>query len=423
MDPLLEHHFYNIANGKALENDDGTLSTVRGRIEEINGVQTLIPSIWDGKEVDRQTAIDNAINSGVNWQKAYGDSAVKTLQEIEQEIKTFEDDDGRKLMSDQWTPEEAQEKLDEYYDYLQNDDEDKMSFRDLAKTGVALGLSTATRAGLIESPFPYLNYLKENFNTGGFITKDDGMKGRSEEDKEIADNKEQVDIAEADRDEDGFVSPAEREVQLALQKNELVDEDEMNLYHGGMPCGSEDYEEEAGVMSYDEVSGNPIPLGSTAENVRDDIDANLSSGEYVLPAHVVKYHGLKHIMEMQSEAEMGLMAMHMDGLIQHVEEEITECPMCEGKGCDHCKNTGYHSGKPDSEGTEEAEVQASDDTEQEEAEEEVEASDEIPSEQMDVEVATVKVDDHLNDDEDMEISPVSKPLPAFVKKQKYAFVV
>jgi len=401
MDPLLEHHFYNIANGKAVKNDDGTLSTVGGRIEEINGVQTLIPSIWDGKQVDRQTAIDNAINSGVNWQKAYGDNAVETLQKIEQEIKTFEDNDGRKLMSDDWTPAEAQEKLDEYYDYLENPKEDKTSFRDMAKTGLAFGLSTAQRAGLIDSPFPYLNYFRENFSTGGFITKDDGMKGRSEEDKEIADNKEQVDIAEADRNADGYVSPAEREVQLALQNNELVDEDEMNLYHGGMPCGCDDCQEEAGMMSYDEVSGNPIPLGSTAENVRDDIDANLSSGEYVLPAHVVKYHGLKHIMEMQSEAEMGLMAMHMDGLIQYVEDE----------------------GEPHSEDIEDTEVQASDDPEQEEAEAEAEASEEIPSEEMDVEVATVKVDDHLDDDEDMEISPMSKPLPAFVKKQKYAFAV
>ena len=254
------------------------------------------------------------------------------------------------------------------------------------------------------------NPTKQEFETywynqrlyeGGFITKDDGMKGRSEEDKEIADNKEQVDIAEADRNADGYVSPAEREVQLALQKNELVDEDEMNLYHGGMPCGCDDCQEEAGMMSYDEVSGNPIPLGSTAENVRDDIDANLSSGEYVLPAHVVKYHGLKHIMEMQSEAEMGLMAMHMDGLIQYVEDE----------------------GEPHSEDLEDTEVQASDDPEQEEAEAEAEASEEIPSEEMDVEVDTVVVDDHLDDDGDMEVSPVSKPLPAFVKKQKYAFAV
>ena len=399
MDPLVQHHFYNIANGKAVQNDDGSLSTVKGIIVNIDGREMLIPTIWDGQEVSTEVAIKNAKNSGVNWQKGFGDNAVQQLEEIEQEIKTFKDEDGRLLMSDEWTPEEAQEKLDEYENF-KNPDE-TMSFRDMAKTGLAFGLSTAQRAGLIDSPFPYLNYFRENFSTGGFITKDDGMKGRSEEDKEIADNKEQVDIAEADRNADGYVSPAEREVQLALQKNELVDEDEMNLYHGGMPCGCDDCQEEAGMMSYDEVSGNPIPLGSTAENVRDDIDANLSSGEYVLPAHVVKYHGLKHIMEMQSEAEMGLMAMHMDGLIQYVEDE----------------------GEPHSEDLEDTEVQASDDPEQEEAEAEAEASEEIPSEEMDVEVATVMVDDHLDDDEDMEISPVSKPLPAFVKKKKYAFAV
>lgn len=399
MDPLVQHHFYNIANGKAVQNDDGSLSTVKGIIVNIDGREMLIPTIWDGQEVSTEVAIENAKNSGVNWQKGFGDNAVQQLEEIEKEIKTFKDEDGRLLMSDDWTPEEAQEKLDEYENF-KNPDE-TMSFRDMAKTGLAFGLSTAQRAGLIDSPFPYLNYFRENFSTGGFITKDDGMKGRSEEDKEIADNKEQVDIAEADRNADGYVSPAEREVQLALQNNELVDEDEMNLYHGGMPCGCDDCQEEAGMMSYDEVSGNPIPLGSTAENVRDDIDANLSSGEYVLPAHVVKYHGLKHIMEMQSEAEMGLMAMHMDGLIQYVEDE----------------------GEPHSEDLEDTEVQASDDPEQEEAEAEAEASEEIPSEEMDVEVATVVVDDHLDDDGDMEVSPVSKPLPAFVKKQKYAFAV
>ena len=66
------------------------------------------------------------------------------------------------------------------------------------------------------------------------------MKGRSEEDKEIADEVEQVDVAEADTDDDGFVSPSKREIQLALQKNELVDEEELEkvkpveAYHGGM---------------------------------------------------------------------------------------------------------------------------------------------------------------------------------------------
>jgi len=247
---------------------------------------------------------------------------------------------------------------------------------------------------------------------GGFITKDDGMKGRSEEDKEIADEVEQVDVAEADRDEDGFVSPSEREVQLALQKNELVDEEELEkmkpveAYHGGMmsscdggpdcTCGMDD----PMVSGYDEVSGNPIPIGSSAENVRDDIPANLSEDEYVLPAHVVKWHGLRHIMDLQNEAEMGLMAMEMSGLIHEVYEE-----------------------EPDSEGADDTEVQASDDTEQEEDETEGETSEEIPSEMMDVEVAAVEVDDHLDDEEDETLYPMSQPLPAIMKKQKIVFAV
>ena len=65
----------------------------------------------------------------------------------------------------------------------------------------------------------------------------------------------------------------------------------------------------------DPVSGNVIPLGSTAENVRDDIPAMLSQDEYVMPAHVVKWHGLKTIQEMQAEAECGLMCMEMSGRI------------------------------------------------------------------------------------------------------------
>lgn len=412
MDPLVEHHFYNIANGKAVQNEDGTLSTVKGIIVEMDGRDTLIPSIWDGQEVSEEVAIENAKKSGVNWQKAFGDNAPQQLEEIEQEIKTFEDESGKLLMSDEWTPEEAQKMLDDYYEDITGTPEaDKFNFRDYMKLGVAAGLSTATRMGLIESPFPYLNYLRDNFDQGGFLTKGDGMKGRSEEDKEIADEVEQVDVSEADTDDDGFVSPSEREVQLALQKNELVEEEELEklqpveAYHGGMmsscdggddcTCGMDD----PMVSGYDEVSGNPIPIGSSAENVRDDIPANLSEDEYVLPAHVVKWHGLKHIMEMQSEAEMGLMSMEMSGLIHEVYEE-----------------------EPDSEGTEDTEVQASDDSEQEEAEAEGETSEEIPSEEMDVEVAAVEVDDQLND-EDEEIYPMSQPLPAIMKKQKIVFAV
>ena len=40
-------------------------------------------------------------------------------------------------------------------------------------------------------------------------------------------------------------------------------------------------------MRQDPVSGNPIPNGSMAEEVRDDIPAQLSEGEYVVPADVL----------------------------------------------------------------------------------------------------------------------------------------
>ena len=75
---------------------------------------------------------------------------------------------------------------------------------------------------------------------------------------------------------------------------------------------------------------------------------------------------------------MGLMSMEMDGLIQHVEQSATE------------------------------EVE----------DEEID----VPEEDVDVEVATVEVDDQLDDTEE-ELEPVSKPLPAMLKKQKIAFMV
>ena len=51
------------------------------------------------------------------------------------------------------------------------------------------------------------------------------------------------------------------------------------------------------------------------------ISQTLSTGEYVLPANVVRWHGLKHIQGMMDEAKMGLMSMKMEGQIHEIEEE------------------------------------------------------------------------------------------------------
>ena len=63
----------------------------------------------------------------------------------------------------------------------------------------------------------------------------------------------------------------------------------------------------------DPVSKNPVPVGSTQEEVRDDIPANLSEGEFVLPADVVRYHGLEKIMGIRDQAKSGLQRMENMG--------------------------------------------------------------------------------------------------------------
>lgn len=68
-------------------------------------------------------------------------------------------------------------------------------------------------------------------------------------------------------------------------------------------------------MEVDPVSGNEIPPGSQAEEVRDDVDAKLSSGEYVVPADVVQYFGLKFFENLRSEAKGDLEAMDKEGRI------------------------------------------------------------------------------------------------------------
>jgi hypothetical protein len=72
----------------------------------------------------------------------------------------------------------------------------------------------------------------------------------------------------------------------------------------------------------DEQSGNEVPVGSTREEVRDDIPANLSEGEFVFPADVVRYFGLETLMKMRQEAKMGLQRMEDMGQMGNSDEAI-----------------------------------------------------------------------------------------------------
>ena len=114
--------------------------------------------------------------------------------------------------------------------------------------------------------------------------------------------------------------------------------DPISMNHGGIAMGLMTPDVITGI---DPVSGNPIPLGSTASNVRDDIPAALSEGEYVAPADVVRWHGLKTYMEMQEEAKMGLMAMASMGQLKGIDygfDAENTCSVCGGfdENCDSC---------------------------------------------------------------------------------------
>jgi len=68
-------------------------------------------------------------------------------------------------------------------------------------------------------------------------------------------------------------------------------------------------------MNKDPVSGNSVPNGSMANEVRDDIPAQLSEGEYVVPADVVRYYGVKHFEDIRNKAKSGLQSMEANGRI------------------------------------------------------------------------------------------------------------
>ena len=70
----------------------------------------------------------------------------------------------------------------------------------------------------------------------------------------------------------------------------------------------------------DPVSGNDVPPGATQEEVRDDIPAQLSEGEFVFPADVVRYIGLEKLMRLRQEAKMGLKMMEEMGQMGNADE-------------------------------------------------------------------------------------------------------
>lgn len=84
------------------------------------------------------------------------------------------------------------------------------------------------------------------------------------------------------------------------------------------------YAEGGVVQEKDPVSGNTVPPGAEPKEVRDDIDAKLSDGEYVIPADVVRYIGLDKIEKLVLQAKEGLSEMNKNGRIGGEDVPITD---------------------------------------------------------------------------------------------------
>jgi hypothetical protein len=83
------------------------------------------------------------------------------------------------------------------------------------------------------------------------------------------------------------------------------------LAEGGMP-------DQGGTV--DPVSGNEVPPGAMQNEVRDDISAKLSEGEFVFPADVVRYVGLERLMQIRDLAKEGLRKMDEIGQMGNADQ-------------------------------------------------------------------------------------------------------
>ena len=118
-------------------------------------------------------------------------------------------------------------------------------------------------------------------------------------------------------------SEIERLINLAKERKKFLGK-EVNAAKGGSMTKQMEMFEEGGLKdeggTVDEASGYDVPIGSTKEEVRDDIPAQLSEGEFVFPADVVRFIGLEKLMQMRQKAKMGLKKMEAMGQMGNSDE-------------------------------------------------------------------------------------------------------
>ena len=281
INPILKHHYENIATDSAVRNEDGSLSTVKTAIVEIDGKETLIPTVWNGEilEGDRlNEAIDNAVNSGKKWPNIDAEN-VKAIERLNNLDKLLHQD--MKPIS----RKEAQEVLiDEF-----------SKKRTLNKDSLKPVFSTTSSEDVM---------LPENTNDAIYQPTEKGLldKFKNSPLKYIKD----LNLMGSDkRIELGNTIEFNKGGTPMIQKQMEMFED------GGL-------KDQGGTV--DPMSGNDVPVGSTQKEVRDDIPAQLSEGEFVFPADVVRFIGLEKLMGLRQQAKMGLKKMEDMGQMGNSDE-------------------------------------------------------------------------------------------------------
>ena len=111
------------------------------------------------------------------------------------------------------------------------------------------------------------------------------------------------------------VEAAKKHSDTLLAKGGMMNKQMKQVFSGYAAGGLYD---EGGTV--DPVSGNDVPVGSMQEEVRDDIPAQLSEGEFIFPADVVRYIGLEKLMQLRQIAKSGLTKMDAMGQMGNSEE-------------------------------------------------------------------------------------------------------
>ena len=194
-----------------------------------------------------------------------------------------------------------------------------------------------------EDRIAWFNTLKETANKNGY----DSFVYRNEYEGTANENIDEL-VEQIQRAQRGEIDPAEIDMNSRFADSYmLLEPNQVKGLFGGMTESSPEFmKNKGGLMlqkggavpmkeqmemfedggleqdggTKDPVSGNDVPPGSAQEEVRDDIPAQLSEGEFVFPADVVRYIGLEKLMMMRQEAKMGLKMMDEMGQMGNSEE-------------------------------------------------------------------------------------------------------